>query len=67
MQGAYKFLPSKWEAVLSYGEFDALADYQEQWAMGINYLFAGNIIAKLGYESNKNLPERWLAQLAYGH
>jgi len=74
VQGAYKFLPSKWEAVARYGNLKAPGGEHdlEQWAGGINYLFAGNVIGKLAYESNKAEEgtvadeNRWLAQFAYG-
>jgi len=74
VQGAYKFLPTKWEAVVRYGDLttpEGEGDL-EQWAAGINYLFAGNVIAKLAFESNTAADgsaadeDRWLAQFAYG-
>lgn len=67
LQGAYKFLPTKFEGVLRYGEFDTPASRQKQWAFGVNYLIANNIIAKLSFESNKDLADRLLMQLAYGY
>ncbi len=74
VQGAYRFLPSKWEAVLRYGDFDSphADDDQEQWGSGVNYWFAPNAVAKLGYEHNDGLTgeptndDRWLLQLSYG-
>lgn len=74
MQGAYRFLTGKWEAVLRYADFDsphADAD-QEQWGGGLNYWFAPNAVGKAGYERNEGLPgnpsddDRWLLQLSYG-
>lgn len=73
-QASYKLLPSKWEGVMRYGKFDSPhADQrQEQWALGVNYLWGPNVMAKLGYEFNHGLAgavtddNRWLLQLAYG-
>jgi len=73
-QGAYRFLPSKYEAVIRVSEFDSPHDSndQEQLALGINYLFSNNFIGKLGFESNDNpnvgqtAYDRWMLQLAYG-
>lgn len=74
VQGAYKFLPTKWEVVARYGDYDsphASAD-QEQWGIGANYLFASNAIAKIGFESNSGQrgaatdDDRFLLQLTYG-
>jgi len=74
-QAAYRFLPTRFEAVLRYTDFDAAADSkdQKQWAVGLNYLFANNFIAKVNYEfndgKNGSSPEddnRILAQFAYG-
>lgn len=73
-QAAYKFLPSKFEGVARYTDFDSphADDDQKQWALGINYLFAANVIAKLAYESNDGEAgtsaddNRILVQLAYG-
>lgn len=45
---------------------------QEQWAVGVNYLWGPNVMATLGYEFNqglageKNDANRWLLQFAYG-
>lgn len=74
VQGAYRFLPSKWEAVLRYGDFDSPhdSDDQEQWGGGVNYWFGPNAVAKAGYESNEGTAgnssddNRVLLQLAYG-
>lgn len=73
-QASYKLLPTKWEGVLRYGKYiSPHADQrQEQWAVGVNYLWGPNVMAKLGYEINKGLAgentdaNRWLLQLAYG-
>ncbi len=74
VQGAYRFLPTEWEAVLRYGNFDSphADDDQEQWGAGINYWFAPNAVAKAGYEINDGLSgeptddDRLLLQLSYG-
>jgi len=74
VQGSYKFLPSKWEVVARYGDYESphASQNQEQWAIGANYLFASNAIAKFGYESNDGLKgaatddDRFLIQLTYG-
>ena len=73
-QASYRFLPTKWEAVLRYTDFDSAVDVQDQtqWGVGINYLFTNNFIAKLNYEFNDNDlgseadDNRVLGQLAYG-
>ena len=73
-QAAYKFLPSKWEMVARYGDYDSphASQDQKQWAIGANYLFASNAIAKFGFESNDGLngestdDDRFLFQLTYG-
>jgi len=73
-QASYRFLPTRWEAVLRYADFDSAVDSQDQtqWAIGINYLFTNNFIAKLNYEFNDNDTgsaaddNRFLGQLAYG-
>ena len=53
-QIAYQFPPTKLEGVLRYGEFDSphLSEDQKQWALGVNYLFAPQVIAKLAYHFN---------------
>ncbi|WP_018079097.1 hypothetical protein [Thiobacillus denitrificans] len=73
-QASYKFLPTKWEGVLRYGKYiSPHADQrQEQWAVGVNYLWGPSVMAKLGYEFNQGLAgentdaNRWLLQFAYG-
>ena len=74
VQGAYKFSPSKWESVLRYSDYDApgnLVD-QEQWSLGLNYLFANNIIGKIAYDFNdgtKNTlsdEDKITLQMTYG-
>lgn len=73
-QASYKLLPTRLELVARYSDLDSSHDDQDrtQWAIGINYLFSAQAIAKLAYEINDaftGLPEdenRLLLQLAYG-
>lgn len=73
-QAAYRFLPTKYEVVLRYADFNTpqASTDQEQIAIGLNYLFANNVIGKLAYENNKGQTgsttnqDRILFQLAYG-
>ncbi len=73
-QASYKLLPTKLEGVLRYGKYLSphAEQRQEQWAVGVNYLWGPNVMAKLGYEFNQGLAgantdaNRWLLQLAYG-
>lgn len=74
VQASYKFMPSNWEAVLRYGQYDSphVTEDKNQTAIGVNYLFASNLVAKLNYEANENpnpgneASDRILLQLAYG-
>jgi hypothetical protein len=73
-QASYKLLPSKFELVARYSDFNSNhADQaQEQWALGINYLFAAQGMAKFSYEFNDGLSgaptndDLFLVQLSYG-
>lgn len=73
-QASYKFLPTKFEGVMRYTDFDSphAAQDQKQWALGVNYLFASNVIGKLAYEFNDGQAgapadnNSFLAQIAYG-
>jgi len=73
-QGSYRFGETKYEVVARYAEFDAPEDSadQDQWALGVNYLFTSNFIAKFTYEFNdgesgaKSNDDRYMFQLAYG-
>lgn len=73
-QAAYRFLPTKLEGVVRYTDFDSphAAEDQKQWALGVNYLFASNVIAKIAYEFNDGQvgassdADSFLAQIAYG-
>lgn len=73
-QAAYKFAPSKFEGVIRYTDFDSphASEDQKQWALGLNYLFASNVVAKIGYEFNDGQSgaasddDSLLLQMAYG-
>ncbi len=73
-QAAYKFFPTKFEAVARYSDYDSTHNSQDQrqWALGLNYLFAPQAIAKLAYEFNDGLTgapaddDSFLLQLSYG-
>ena len=73
-QAAYRFAPTKWEGVVRYGDYDSPHDSvdQKQWALGINYLFAPNVMAKLAYNFNDGESDSladddgFQAQFAYG-
>ncbi len=74
VQAAYRLTPFKLEPVVRYANYDSThADQeQEQWTVGINYLFAPQAMAKLAYEFNDGLQDtrtdddRFLLQFAYG-
>ena len=74
IQAAYKFDSSNWEVAIRQSQYDtphASVD-REQTAIGVNYVFASNFIAKFNYEINENpnagqtAGDRVLVQLAYG-
>lgn len=73
-QAAYKFRPTKFEGVLRYTDFDSPhpAESQKQWAVGLNYLFASNVIGKAAYEFNDGQDgsasddDSLLLQMSYG-
>ena len=73
-QASWRFLPGKWEAVARYSDFDAAVNSrdQKQWALGLNYLYTSNFMAKFSYEFNDGMAgseadeDRLLMQLAYG-
>lgn len=73
-QAAYLIAPSRWEAVLRLGDFDTPSGVtdQRQWAAGLDYWFAGNVVGKVAYEWNDGQSgtasdnDRVLLQLAYG-
>lgn len=73
LQGAYRFGSERWETVLRYS--DAVSPHGEstltQTAIGLNYLFRPNALAKLSWEFNDSAhaeanADRLLLQLAYG-
>jgi len=76
LQAAYRFRPTQWEAVARYADYDTPHDSQDlrQWTLGVNYVFAPNIVAKLAYELNDNpntgvapsVDDRMLVQMSYG-
>lgn len=74
VQGAYKFPGSPLEGVVRYGDLDSPHDSEDktQWAFGLNYLFAPNVIAKVAYEMNSGQSgtaadkDSLMLQLAYG-
>lgn len=53
-QAAYRFMPTNWEGVVRYTDYDSPhgSQDQKQWALGINYLFTPNAMAKLAYNFN---------------
>jgi len=75
-QASYQFTSLKIEPVLRYSDYHNPEQEKNQWAVGINYLFANNVIAKLAYEYNTDEDEdavsssandnRVLAQFAFG-
>ena len=73
-QAAYRFMPSKWESVLRYTDYDTPHDSedQKQWALGLNYYFAPNAQAKAAYNFNDGKrgedsdDDRFQLQFAYG-
>ncbi|MGD2136610.1 MAG: porin [Gammaproteobacteria bacterium] len=73
-QAAYRFMPTKWEGVVRYGDYDSPHNDQDQrqWALGINYVFAPNAIAKFAYNFNDGESgtdaneDGFQIQLAYG-
>lgn len=73
-QLSYRFLPTRFEAVVRYGDFDSNHgdQAQEQWALGLNWWFNSHTVVKLGYELNDGATgERvdddvLLLQLGYG-
>ena len=74
VQGSYRLPSMPWEGVVRYSDFESTHDdqSQEQWGVGVNYLFASNVIWKLAYEFNDGLTgtsndsDRFLTQITYG-
>ena len=73
-QAAYRVPDTKWEGVARIGDLDTPnADAnRSQWSVGVNYLFANNVIIKAAYTVDDydynaiNDDERFNVQLAYG-
>jgi len=53
-QVSYRFLPTAFEGIVRYSDYDSPnnSQDQQQWALGINYLFAPNAMAKFAYNFN---------------
>jgi len=75
-QAAYKIEGTNWELVGRLSSYNTPDDAKDknQTALGLNYIFASNVVTKLNYEINKNPnagqttgnDNRLLVQLAYG-
>lgn len=81
-QASYQFESVKLEPVIRYSAYQNPETDRNQWAFGLNYLFANNLIAKIAYESNRDEPDehdeageadeahgnsdRFLVQFAFG-
>jgi hypothetical protein len=73
-QTSYLIPQTKWEPVLRYTDFDSPHSNQDQqqWGLGLNYLFTNSAIAKFTYEFNDGQNgtaadnDRFLIQFAYG-
>lgn len=74
LQAAYQLPDTKWEGILRWGTIDTPNEdqKQDQWTVGVDYLFAPNVIAKLAYEFNqfdlagKPDDNTLMMQLAFG-
>jgi opacity protein-like surface antigen len=75
-QASYQFDTLKVEPVVRYSDYSNPEVNKNQWALGLNYLFANNLIAKIAYEINTDKDNsdsdssannnRFLAQFAFG-
>jgi len=73
-QASYVIPQTQWEGVIRYGDFKSphASHSQKQTAVGVNYLFAPQLVGKLTYEINDGQADseadrnRILAQIAYG-
>ncbi|HHO65541.1 MAG TPA: porin [Epsilonproteobacteria bacterium] len=75
-QLSYQFSSFNVEPVIRYSDYQNPDLNRDQWAFGLNYLFANNLIAKLAYEYNTDKNDanadtaanndRVLAQFAFG-
>ena len=70
MQGGYLLPWFPVEVVVRYGEYDTSETDQDQWAIGLNYLFANQVIGKVAYEMNDidggQDEDFFIVELAYG-
>jgi len=70
VQVAYRFPSTKWEAVARTSTYNQPGDTLDRTTAGINYIFTGNVIAKVAYEANDNnaktAEDKILVQMAYG-
>tara|TARA_R110002167_G_scaffold208253_1_gene412283 strand:+ start:4225 stop:5346 length:1122 start_codon:yes stop_codon:yes gene_type:complete len=74
LQASSKVASTPFEAVVRYSEYEKAFDTEisknEQWALGVNYLFAPQTQVKVAYEFNKQTAtindDRLLVQLAHG-
>ena len=70
IQGGYLLPWFPVEVVVRYGEFDTPETDQDQWAFGLNYLFANQVIGKVAYEMNDidggQDEDFFFVELAYG-
>jgi len=75
-QAAYQFPSVNLEPVVRYSEYKNPETDRNQWALGLNYLFTGNLMAKVAYEINEDKDDtaidspadnnRFLVQFAIG-
>ncbi|MDF1880196.1 porin [Sulfurimonas sp. MAG313] len=74
-QASYQMNWLRFEPVLRYSDYHNPETNKNQWALGVNYLFSNNVIAKVAYEYNTNEDDlgdasinnnRVSAQLAFG-
>ncbi|GIT99115.1 porin [Sulfurovum sp. TSL1] len=75
-QAAYQFSSVNLEPVVRYSDYHNPETDRNQWALGLNYLFANNLIAKVAYEFNEDEDDtaidshanndRFLVQFAIG-
>ncbi len=72
-QASYQFSQFPVEPVVRYGQYKNPVQDREQWALGANYLFANNLIAKIAYAINaydgredEDVDNVLSVQLAYG-
>jgi hypothetical protein len=73
VQASHLFAPTGWEPVVRYGRFD-LPDgsSEKQTAVGVDYVFSPNVLAKAAYQFNQGdagtqaADDEFLLQLGYG-